>query len=234
MTETSANTAQGARFPSPKAPARILVVDDHPIVRNGLVQLIEQEQDLIVCAEAGSAHEAEQALEKHAPHIAMLDISLEGTNGIELTRRIRNLYPETCVLILSMHDENLYAKRALRAGARGYVTKQEPPEHVVDAIRQVLAGTLYVSSAVATEIIREFADGSPAQPTEGGVASLSDRELQIFELIGSGNSTREIAGMLSLSPKTIESHRAHIKRKLNIRSSAELTHFAIRFSETDR
>ena len=233
MTEDT--TSKRARtFPSARSPARILVVDDHPIVRNGLVQLLSQETDLTVCAEAGSARDAEAAVEKHDPHLIMLDISLEGTNGIELTRRIRSFNPDIKVLILSMHDENLYAKRALRAGARGYVTKREPPDHVIDAIRQVLGGALYVSSAVVTDIIHDFAVGAPTQDAQDGVASLSDRELQIFELIGNGHSTREIAGLLNLSPKTIESHRAHIKRKLGVHTSVELTHYAIRWSEEDR
>lgn len=210
--------------------ARILIVDDHPIVRNGLAQLIRQEPGLTVCGEAGGAADAERAIAHHLPHLVLLDISMGGSNGIELTRRIRKVHPNVLVLVLSMHDENLYTKRALRAGARGYVTKHEPPERVIEAIHRVLSGHIFVSSFVAQHIIEEFAEGADTDITTPEVETLSDRELQIFELIGKGYSTREIAGALHLSPKTVESHRANIKKKMNVHTSVELMHYAIRWS----
>jgi DNA-binding NarL/FixJ family response regulator len=209
---------------------RILILDDHPIVRRGLAQLIRQEPDLDVCAEAGTAPETMRAIVDTKPDLVILDISLVGANGIEVTKTIRSDYPKLPVLVLSMHDEEVYAERALRAGAKGYVMKQETPEKVLAAIRTILRGGLFLSETMSARLLQDFVDDRRRPQSDGDMHRLSDRELEIFELIGGGQSTRHIAQRLGVSIKTVETHRANIKQKLKLKSSAELTHRAILWS----
>ena len=207
---------------------RIIIIDDHPIVRERLGELINQEPDLCVCGEAEDGQSALETIERTVPDLALVDISLKDTYGIELVKEIKNRYPKLKTLVLSMHDESLYAERALRAGARGYVTKQEASKKVIGAIRQVLGGGIYVSEKMAATMLWRVA----GQPTsDGSVADrLSDRELEVFQLLGEGLAVREIATRLHLSVKTVEAHRTHIKEKLNIKTSPELLRYAIQSS----
>ena len=199
---------------------RIVLVDDHPIVRGGLVQMMASQPDLEVCGEAGSAREALEVIEDLRPDLAIVDIFLEGANGIELTKDLRAKFPGMPVLILSMHDEALYAERAIRAGAMGYVMKQEASRTIMDAIRTVMSGKRYLSSSVAA-MLGESAAGNESAMS-GNPDALSQRELDIFQLIGRGESRGNIARILDISTKTVETHRANIKYKLNIASAAEL------------
>ncbi|HEX7862312.1 MAG TPA: response regulator transcription factor [Verrucomicrobiae bacterium] len=209
---------------------RILLVDDHPIVRQGLAEMIDQERDLQVCGTAEDVHKALDALEKVKPDLVIADISLKGSNGIELLKNIKVRYPRTLVLVLSMHDESLYAVRALRAGAAGYIMKQEATEKVLTAIRLVLTGEIYLSEKMEKKMMHQLVGGRTAR-TGSPIEDLSDRELEVFGLIGQGHGTRQIAEELHLSIKTIESHRAHIKEKLNLRTATELVQHAIQWRE---
>jgi DNA-binding NarL/FixJ family response regulator len=210
---------------------KIMLVDDHPIVRHGLGLLIDQEDDLEVCGETESAVETLDKIGEVTPDIVVADISLQGSSGLELTKALKEKLPELPVLILSMHDEALYAERALRSGARGYVMKQEPADTVITAIRKVLEGGVYLSEGLSSRMLREFVDGNKVETEKFGVESLSDRELEVFELIGRGHSTRKIADRLKLSIKTIETHRAHVKQKLKIDNATELVHRAFHWVE---
>jgi len=207
----------------------ILIVDDHPIVRAGLVHLLRREEDLTVCGEASSAAEAISAASELKPDLALVDISLEGANGIELTKSMRQTCPDVPVLVLSMHDEHLYAERALRAGARGYVMKQEATGTLLQAIRRVLQGDLFVSDKVASRMVAEYVGEKPGEAHKSGVEILTDRELEIFELIGRGLSTRRIAQQLNVSIKTVEAHRTHIRQKLHLSDTAGLAQRAARW-----
>lgn len=209
------------------APAikRILIVDDHPVVRQGVRHMLEQEADLRVCAEAESAGEALQALQKHKPDLAIVDISLKGTDGLELTKWIRAQDEDLPILVLSMHDENLYAERVLRAGAHGYLMKAEVGDKIIAAVRKVLAGEIYLSEKVGQSILHEVSGrGGPLDASP--IRHLSDRELEVFRLIGQGHGTREIANLLHLSVKTIETYRAHIKEKLGLTNATQLVRYA--------
>lgn len=211
---------------------RVLLVDDHPIVRQGLAQLINQEQDLLVCGQAEDAHKALEAIGALKPDIAIVDISLKTISGIELIKNIKIQYPNLHVLVLSMHDESLYAERALRAGAKGYIMKREVPEKLLGAIHRIIRGEMYVSDKMGVKILHHFVDGPP----EAGGSSLdrlSDRELEVFQLIGKGRGTRQIAEALHLSIKTIESYREHIKKKLLLKSGAELVQHAVQWVENE-
>ena len=212
---------------------RVLVVDDHPIVRQGLALLINQEPDLVVCGEAEEAQSALAAIAAARPDILLLDISLPGPDGIDLLKTIRSTDPALPVLVLSMHDEATYAERALRAGANGYIMKQEATENVLVALRRILRGELYVSDRVANTMLRQIASGA-GRPGQAPIARLSDRELEVFRLIGEGHGTRQIAEELHLSVKTVESYQAHIKEKLALQSSRDLVQRAIewRLAET--
>jgi DNA-binding NarL/FixJ family response regulator len=196
---------------------RVLLVDDHPIVRERLGELISQESDLMVCGEAVDGHGALAQVEETHPDVAIVDISLKDTYGIELIKDLKIRYPRLPVLVLSMHEESLYAERALRAGARGYLNKQEATSKVISALRQVLAGQVFVSEAMTAGILRKVASGRSLSPMEGGapIDVLTDRELEIFQLLGQGKSAREVALSLHISVKTVEAHRDHIKQKLN-------------------
>jgi len=217
--------------PATAKPARVLLVDDHPIVRHGLCQLLRQEEDMAVAGEAGSASEALELVQKDMPDIALVDISLEDVNGIELIKTLLHRHPDLPVLVLSMHDENVYAERALRAGAKGYVMKQEASDTVVTAIRAVLSGEMYVSREIASRMLEEFVGGLGGEGCRFGVDRLSDRELEVFEWLGMGLSTSDIAAKLGLSVKTIETYRAHIKEKLKLKNATELVHHAVHWVE---
>jgi DNA-binding NarL/FixJ family response regulator len=206
--------------------AKILIVDDHPLVRTGLAQLIGDCPDLEVCAEAGDMAEALRRIDAVKPDLAIIDLSLSGGSGLDLIERIRARSPEILMLVASMHDETLYAERVLAAGARGYVNKQEAQDRIVHAIRQVLGGKVYLSEKMTERLLSGMFD---AGNEKRDIDSLSNRELQVFELIGQGVSTGKIAAQLNLSTKTIETHQAHIKKKLGLDSAHQLTQRAIRW-----
>jgi len=206
----------------------VLIVDDHPIVRQGLALLIDQEKDLEVCGQAEDAHEAMQAIRQLNPDMVIVDISLKDTSGMELIKDLKIQHPDLPVLTLSMHDEAIYGERALRAGARGYIMKQEATGKVVTAIRRVLAGEVYVSDGMAAKMVSKLVGGGTR--TAGSPAdSLSDRELEVFRMIGEGFGTREMAEKLHLSVKTVETYRAHIKDKLGLQDANELLRTAIQW-----
>ncbi len=209
---------------------RLLVVDDHPMMRQGLAQLINHEPDLTVCAEADTAKQALDLAVSGKPDLVLLDISLPDRSGLELIKDLQALNPHLPVLAVSMHDEALYAERVLRAGGRGYIMKQEGGKKLMLAIRQVLEGKIYVSDRMSARILEIFS-GRRADSGEPSVERLSDREFEVFQLIGKGTPTREIADRLRLSGKTVEAHRANIKKKLNLKSGPDLVRFAIRWNE---
>ncbi len=221
-----------AQLPGPLTKKiRVFVVDDHPIVRQGLAQLLNREPDLMVCGEAEDARAALQSIDASKPDILIVDVSLNGPDGIDLLKTIRTRDSHLPVLILSMHDESLYAERALRAGANGYIMKQEATERVLIAIRQILTGEVYVSDRMAQKMVRQFVKGS-AVPKRSIVDELTDRELEVFRLIGQGHGTRQIAEELHLSVKTVESYYAHIKEKLSLKNGRELVQHAVQWLKT--
>lgn len=205
-------------------PIQILIVDDHPIIREGMTHLLNLQGDLHVCCAAGSVEEALAAMACE-PDLAIVDISLQSDSGLDLVKTLRHRYPNLAILVLSMHDESLFAERALRSGANGYLMKLEATEHVVSAIREVLAGNIYLSAAMHEKLARALA--VPSKKQEGSIATLSEREFEVLHLIGLGFGTREIAEKLNRSVKTIEAHQANIKEKLSIRTGKELLRFAI-------
>jgi DNA-binding NarL/FixJ family response regulator len=213
--------------------SKILVVDDHPMIREGLVRLVDDEQDLAICGQADDAPEALKAISETKPDIVVIDILLKSSNGIELMKSIKAQYPKLPVLILSMHNEALYAERALRAGAMGYIMKQEASEKLLTAIRHVLAGQIYVSDKISKKLIRKLARGKTGM-VASPIDSLSDRELEVFRLIGQGYGTSQIAEKLYLSIKTIETYRTHIKEKLNLTDSRELLQYAIQWVNSQK
>jgi DNA-binding NarL/FixJ family response regulator len=216
------------RKPNPAETKRIVLVDDHPLFRKGLEQLIEAEDGFAVCGEASNAAEAMDAIRKLVPDLVIVDLSLPGANGIELIKNIRTEFAKLPILVLSMHDESLYAMRALRAGAQGYVMKQEALDNVITALRDVLAGRPYLSAAMSADVITKFASG-PGESDRDVIGQLSDRELEILELIGKGHDVREIATALNLSPKTVETHRSHIKEKLSLNNARQVARFAVQW-----
>jgi len=205
---------------------RLLVVDDHPIFRHGICQVLSLMNDVVVCAEASNAQLALEAMRVHKPEVALIDVSMPGTNGIELIKHMLAEQPSLIILIISMHDESLYALRALRAGAKGYVMKQQAMENILEALRKVMAGGIYVSPLFTEKLIFKAIQGS-----EGDLGSpvdkLSDRELEVLQLFGRDKTTREIAEALHLSVKTVETHRMHIKEKLGFKDAEEMMKFAI-------
>jgi DNA-binding NarL/FixJ family response regulator len=206
---------------------RIMLVDDHPVLREGLAQLINHESDLTVCGQYGDAARAFAAIPEVRPDLAIIDLSLKGGSGLELVKNGRASHPKLLILVLSMYDESLYAERVLRAGAAGYIMKQEAGEKILDAIRHVLNGGIYLSEKMSAKLMHQLIGGKPREGASV-LEHLSDRELEVFGLIGQGKGTRQIAEQLHLSVKTIESHRAHIKEKLNLKDANELVHTAIR------
>jgi DNA-binding NarL/FixJ family response regulator len=206
----------------------VFIVDDHPIVRQGLALLINREPDLTVCGDAEDAISALRRIDQLKPDLIVLDLSLNGPDGLDVLKDIRARDPNLPVLILSMLDELLYAERALRAGASGYIMKQEATERVLVAIRRILDGEIYVSDRMANRVLHRFVGGSPAE-NKSPIADLTDRELEVFRLIGEGHATRQIAEDLHISVKTVESYQAHIKDKLSLKNARELVQRAIQW-----
>lgn len=207
--------------------AKVLVVDDHALVRYGLVELLSNEKDMEICGTAASAEEALQKIGESKPDMVVIDIKLQGTNGLDLIKRIRTRHADMKMIVSSMYDESLYAPRALQAGAMGYVNKQEATETLVEAIRQVLRGQVFLSAVMARQL---FQNAGPAGSRElSPIHRLSNRELEVFEKIGQGMSTRSIANQLHLSVKTIETHRENIKGKLGLKNAAELHRHAVQW-----
>ncbi len=218
---------------APRIKRKVLVVDDHPLLRQGLALLINQQHDMLVCGEAEEGHAAMQSIAEKRPDIIILDISLKGPDGLELLKSIRALYPDLPVLILSMHDEAIYAERALRARANGYIMKQEATEKVLVALRRIFNGDVYLSESMSKKMLQQYIDGAPSM-LQSRMAALSDRELEVFRRIGEGCATREIAEELHLSIKTVETYQAHIKDKLSLRSGRELIQHAVQWKMNEK
>ncbi|MFZ2278972.1 MAG: response regulator transcription factor [Prosthecobacter sp.] len=215
---------------SEKSVKRLVLIDDHPIMRHGLAQLIRAEEGLDVIGEAGSARDGLEVVGKLKPDLAVIDLTLPDKNGLELVKDIRALHPSTQCIVLSMHDETLYGERSLRAGARGYVMKEEAADHLVTAIHKVISGGLYVSESLNARMLEQVTGASRSKAT--GMDALTDRELEILSLIGSGVPTKNIAAQLSISARTVEAHRAHIKEKLGMTDGASLVRYAVQWVES--
>lgn len=218
---------------APAARKSVLVVDDHPLLRQGLAMLINQQTDMQVCGEAEEVYTAMQCIAQKRPDVVIVDISLKGPDGLDLLKSIRATNPDLPVLILSMHDEATYAERAIRARANGYIMKQEATEKVLVALRRILDGDIYLSDSMSKKMLQQFIDGVPSL-LQSRIAMLSDRELEVFCRIGEGRATREIAEELHLSIKTVETYQAHIKEKLGLRSGRELIQHAIQWKTNER
>jgi DNA-binding NarL/FixJ family response regulator len=218
---------------SVKSKRTVFVIDDHPIVRDGLTQLINREPDLTVCGTAEDIYEALKAMQTLKPDIALADISLKGADGIELIKNLKIRMPALPVLVLSIHDESIYAPRALRAGARGFIMKQEATENVLLALRRVLSGEIYLSKRMANKMLQQFV-GASGTAQKFSIDRLSDRELEVFRLIGQGHGTRRIAEELRLSVKTVESYREHIKEKMTLSDASELVQHAIQWLQREK
>lgn len=208
-----------------KPKTKVLLVDDHPVLRRGLSQLINQEPDMMVCGEAEDAPKAFEAVGQLEPDVVVVDVSLKGSNGIELLKNLKARYPSLPVLVLSMHDESLYAERALRAGGLGYIMKDEAFEQVLSAIRQVLKGDIFLSEKMKSRMLQQVAFGK-GKVVHSPIEKLTDRELEVFRLIGQGHGTRQIAEELHLSVRTVEAYREYIKEKLNLKNATELVQHA--------
>lgn len=206
---------------------RILMVDDHPIVREGMAQFLNLQGDLNLCCMAASADEALAAMPVCNPSLAIIDISLEGDSGLELIRMLRHRHPELAILVMSMHDEFLFAERALRAGANGYLMKHEATENILKAVREVLAGNIYLSAAMHSKMTKRLLGARSGM--DSPIANLSEREFEVLHLIGLGYGTRQIAEKLNRSIKTVEAHRASLKEKLQLRSGRDLDRFAVQW-----
>jgi DNA-binding NarL/FixJ family response regulator len=217
---------------SPRKKCRVFVVDDHPIVRQGLALMINREPDMLVCGEAEESNSALQAVPALEPDILIVDISLSGPDGIDLVKTVRASDSRLPILVLSMHDEAIYAERALRAGANGYIMKQEATDKVLIAVRRILSGDVYLSDRMSGKMLQQYVQG--ASVTHSPLSSLSDRELEVFRLIGEGHGTRQIAEDLHLSVKTVETYQAHLKEKLAIRNSRQLMHHAMEWHRTGK
>ncbi len=207
---------------------RILLVDDHPVLRKGLVRLIDSKDEFVVCGEASTAADAMALIRELEPHLAIVDIGLPGASGIELTKTIRAEFQKLPVLILSMHEEAFYATRALRAGAMGYIVKQDAIDNIAEALREALNGRCYLSPVIAAQLQHNGPD-KQIHPTDDPVSLLTDREFEIFELIGKGHEVREISHALGVSPKTVETHRTNIKEKLKLKNARQVTHLAVQW-----
>jgi DNA-binding NarL/FixJ family response regulator len=211
---------------------RIVIVDDHPLFREGLIGLMRREPDLTVCGEATNAAQALAAIERLRPDLALVDIGLPGKSGLELVKDIRAVGRDTAVLVISMHDETLYAERVLRAGGNGYLMKQEGPERILEAVRCVLRGQIYLSGKMSGQMLDAFAGRN--HKTKSPIGRLTDRELEVMQLIGDGKDSHAIAKQLNLSFKTVDAHRGHIKEKLQLESGTELICFAAKWVETQK
>jgi DNA-binding NarL/FixJ family response regulator len=208
---------------------KVIIVDDHPVVRHGLEQIISQDENLEVCAKAEDAKSAFEAIKKHRPEIAIIDISLKDISGIELIKWVKGLDFKVAMLVISVHDESIYAERALKAGAHGYLMKQESPDKIIQAIRQILKGEIYISDCVAKRLIRHLLKRDDERATP--IDSLSDRELEVFQLLGRGFKPKQIAAQLCLSIKTIETYQSNIKEKLDLNSAFELAQYAVQWMQ---
>jgi DNA-binding NarL/FixJ family response regulator len=209
---------------------KVLLVDDHPLVREGLANLINQQSDFEICGEAGNEPQALELVRTVQPSVAIVDITLENGSGIELIKSIKVLHPAVTMLVLSMHDELLYAERALRAGARGYIMKREAAKKIIQGIRSVLAGQLFVSDKVAAMMNEKFVEGRTAA-TDSPIEQLSNRELEVFQLLGLGHNTRQISDHLHVGFKTVQAYCARIKEKLKLANATELLSEAVRWHE---
>jgi DNA-binding NarL/FixJ family response regulator len=212
--------------------SKILLVDDHPLVREWLTNLINEELDLEVCGEAETARDAIGLIGTLSPQVVIVDISLEGGSGLELIKDIKAQHPQVSTIVLSMHDESLYAERAMRAGAAGYIMKREATSKVLDALRTVLAGRLFYSNAVNSLLAQKLVQGQTEKPT--AIETLSDRELEVFRLLGCGQSTRQISEQMHISFKTVQAYCARIKEKLNLANINELIFHAVRWHESQQ
>ena len=211
---------------------RVFLVDDHPLVREWLTNLINEEPDFEVCGKASDTREALGLIGSLQPKIVVVDISLEGGSGLELIKDVKAVHPKVDMIVLSMHDEMLYAERALRAGARGYIMKRETAKKIILAIRQMLGGKIYMSDSLSASFAEKFVDGRLL--TSGSlVDQLTDRELEVFQLLGKGCETRQVAQMMTVSMKTVQAHCAHIKEKLKLTNAAELLREAVRWQENN-
>ncbi len=211
---------------------KILIVDDHPVVRGGLTSIIQGTAGLTVCGSAGSVQEALALVETTTPDLVLTDLGLPGRNGVELIKDLKTLHPAIPVLVMSMHDELIYAERVLRAGGRGYVSKEAPAEILLHAIRKVLEGGVFVSEVVTNHFLHGLSGGTE-QRTSFPIQRLTDRELEVFELVGRGKSTLEIGRMLTISPRTVDAHRTHIREKLGLADGNELIRFSVRWIESN-
>ncbi len=211
--------------PTIAARKKILIVDDHPMMREGLRGVINREPDMMVCGEAENARQAEEALQKLKPDLALVDITLPGKSGLELVKDLKALQPKLAILAISMHEESLYAERMLRAGASGFITKQQPSEELVKAIRQVLDNHVYVSREVSESLLSRFS--RMPQANRSPMELLTDREFEIFHLFGEGKSAKEIARQIHLSAKTVAVHNANIRQKFKLKSTAQMIRLAV-------
>ena len=211
---------------------RILVVDDHPMMRTGLAQIVKAQPGLEVFGEAGSPAEALEKMALKQPDLIMADLTMKGGSGFEFIREVLSRHAELPVLVVSMHDENVYAERALRAGARGYIMKEESPDQLITAILRVLDGGIYLSENMSTLLLRSFTNAK-SRSAKSPLQCLTDREFEIYQIIGRGKTTEEIAALLRISPQTVDVHRAQIKDKLNLKSGTALVHHAVQWVETE-
>ena len=211
---------------------RIFIVDDHPITRYGLAQMLNQEPDLVICGEAETAQQAFTALKPPLPHLVVADVAMPGQSIIEFLKNLKAQYRDLPVLILSTHDESIYAERLMRAGARGYIMKSEGGANLLKAIRQVLQGQPYLSVAMSTKVLEAFG-GRSARVAESVLGKLTDREFEVFQLLGEGKTNREVARQLCISPKTVEAHRLNLSQKLKIKTPAQLIRFAVEHKQDE-
>lgn len=209
----------------------ILVVDDHPMTRAGVVDLLNKQTDLVVCGEVGTPAEALNEITKSGPALLLTDLTMSGRSGIEFIKDVRAMHPDLLILVLSMHDEAIYAERVLRAGGRGYIMKEAGGEKLLSAIRRVLSGQVYVSEEMSAKILDNMS-GKKLRASHSPIEKLSDREFEVFQMIGQGKSTADIAKQLHLSPKTVDVHRSHIKEKLELTDATSLIRHAVRWVET--
>lgn len=223
-------TKKSGRTPSP-ARKKILVVDDHPMTRSGVAYLLNKQPDIMACGEVGNPAEAFSEIPKARPDLVLTDMTMPGRSGVEFIKDLLALHPDLPILVVSMHDEVIFAERALRAGAKGYIMKEAGGEELLRAIRHVLSGQVYVSAGMSARILSNLSGQKP-RGAHSPIEKLSDREFEVFQLIGQGKSTRDIAEQLHLSPKTVDVHRGHIKEKLELKDATSLVRHAVRWVET--
>jgi DNA-binding NarL/FixJ family response regulator len=231
MRKSPHQSAAKSAATDPGGRKKILLIDDHPLMRAGLAQLINRQADMVVCGEAGNPGEALSLLSSSGPDLVLADLTMRGRGGIELIKDLLAVRPGLSILVLSMHDEGLYAERCLRAGARGYLMKEAGSENLLAALRRVLAGQISVSPSVSESILDHISAKKP-RGSSSPIQALSDREFEVFQLVGLGRNTREIAAQLHLSPKTVDVHRARIRTKLGLKNFTALVHYAVRWLET--